>query len=64
MGFVPVFGEETTEHTHATHPDHLDGHTRIGGTLALTVAGVAALGLGHQIQTVSVLGVHGDSLRV
>jgi len=38
--------EETTEHTDATHPEHLEGETRIGGTTTLTSTGVTSLALG------------------
>lgn len=36
-----VLHEETAEDTHAAHPEDLGRHTGVGGTLALTVAGVA-----------------------
>lgn len=35
---VAVLAEEAAEDTHASEPDHLEGETGIGGTLALTVA--------------------------
>ena len=37
-----VADEETTENTHAAHPDDGNRHTRVGGTFALTRAGVSA----------------------
>ena len=42
-----VLGEQTTEDTLAAHPQDLLGHTGIGGTLALSVATVAALSPGE-----------------
>jgi outer membrane receptor protein involved in Fe transport len=41
-----VLDEETAEDTQAAHPEDLLGHTGIGGTLALSVAAVAALSAG------------------
>ena len=35
---VTVLAEEAAEDPHASEPDHLEGETGIGGTLALTVA--------------------------
>ncbi len=40
---LPVAAQQAAEDALATHPDHLDGHTRIGRTLALTRAHVPAL---------------------
>jgi hypothetical protein len=45
LACLTVLAEETAEDTLATHPEHLGGHTRIGGTLALTGAHVTTLAL-------------------
>ena len=43
---IPVFLQQTTEHTQSADPKDLSGQTSLAGTTALTVAGVATLGLG------------------
>ena len=40
---LSVLLQEPPQHAHPPHPQLLDGHTGVGGTLALTRAGVAAL---------------------
>jgi len=40
---LSVLLQETTQNAHPPHPQLLDGHTGVGGTLALTGAGVTAL---------------------
>lgn len=43
---LSVLPQESSEHSLASHPEDLLGHTGISGTLSLTVAGVSALPLG------------------
>ena len=43
---LAVLLEHAAQDAHAADPEDLDGQTRVGGTLALTGAGVAALLLG------------------
>jgi len=40
---LSVLLQETTQNAHPPHPQLLDRHTRVGGTLSLTGAGVASL---------------------
>jgi len=40
---LSVLLQEPPQHAHPPHPQLLDGHTGVGGTLALTGAGVTAL---------------------
>lgn len=46
---LPVLLEETTEDTLTAGPQHLGGHPRLPGALALAGSGVAALALGGQV---------------
>lgn len=57
-----VLDEQTTEDTHAAHPEDLRGHTGVGRTLALTDTGVATGGLGLVESTRARAGVHGIGL--
>lgn len=57
-----VLDEETAEDTQAAHPQDLGRHTGIGGTLALTVATVAAFAAGEVELTGSGPRVHGHGL--
>ena len=41
-----VLAQQTTQHTHAAHPDDLLGEARLAGSVALSGASVATLGLG------------------
>ena len=43
---LSVFLQETTQNAHPSHPQFLDRHTRVGGTLALTGTGVTSLSAG------------------
>jgi len=45
----PVFLEKTPEDAHPPHPQLLDGHSRVGRTLALTRPGVTSLSSGQSI---------------
>ena len=56
---LPVLAEQAAEHALATHPEHLEGHTCIHATLALTVPSVTSLGLGSHVSLVTGLGVDG-----
>jgi len=44
---LSVFFEETAKDAHPPHPQFLDGHTRVGRTLALTRSGMTALSSGQ-----------------
>lgn len=55
---LAVLAEKATEHALPAHPQNLDGRTRVGRTLPLTVASVATLGLGLHEALVARLGVH------
>jgi len=46
---LSVLLEETAKNAHPPHPQLLHGHTRIGGTLALTRSGVTALSSGQSV---------------
>ncbi len=46
LGRLAVLAEQAAEHSHAADPDHLGGEAGLAGTLSLTGAGVATLGLG------------------
>lgn len=48
LGF-PVALQKTTEHSHPTHPQDLNGHTRISSTLPLSMTHVATLSPGNSI---------------
>lgn len=52
-----VLDQQAAEDAHAAHPEHLRRHAGVGGTLPLTVAGVAAGAAG-------VLQVAGPAARV
>ncbi len=54
---LPVFTKQSAENSHTSHPQHLEWHTRIHGTLSSTVAGVSALALGVHVALVTSLGV-------
>ena len=56
LGFA-VLAKEAAENALAAHPEHLDGHTRIGGTLPSAIACVAPLSLGLHVTLVASLGV-------
>ena len=62
LASLPVLPEQAAEHTLAAHPEDLGGHTGIGGTLALTVAGVAALALCGEELEGALAGVDGRLL--
>ena len=53
-----VLDEQTTEDTHAAHPEDLGRHTGVGSTLALTDTGVATSSLGLVESTSARAGVH------
>ena len=55
---LSVFTEQSAQHSHASHPQDLEGHTRIHGTLSSTVAGVSALALRVHVALVASLGVN------
>lgn len=57
LASLTVLAKETTEDTLAAHPDDLGGHTGLGGTVTLTVTGVATLTLGLMTLTDAVAGV-------
>jgi hypothetical protein len=57
-----VADEQTTEDTHAAHPEDLGGHTGVLGTLALTETTVATVAAGLVELTGAGTGVHGDGL--
>jgi len=46
---LSVFLQETTQNAHPSHPQFLDRHTRVGGTLALTGTGVTSLSSSQSI---------------
>jgi hypothetical protein len=57
-----VLDEHAAEHTHAAHPEDLGGHTGVGGTLSLTVAGVTTSTAGSLKLAGPAAGVHGVRL--
>jgi hypothetical protein len=57
-----VADEETTENTHAAHPEDLAGHTGVLGTLALTQTAVTTDAAGLVQLTGAGAGVHGNGL--
>ncbi len=57
---LSVLAQQTTKDSLASHPDDLQGHTGVGRTLSLTIAGVSSLSLGSHDSLVASLGV--DSL--
>jgi len=57
-----VADEQTTEDTHAAHPEDLAGHTGILGTLALTQTAVTTDAAGRGELTGAGTRVHGDGL--
>jgi len=59
---LSVLLEETTQDAHSPHPQLLDGHTRVGSTLALTRAGVTALSSGQSVLPCPGARVHGLGL--
>jgi hypothetical protein len=64
---VDLFGlsvapKQTTQNSHALHPEELLGHTGVLGTLPLTVAGVTALPSGFRILANAGSGVNSDRL--
>lgn len=58
---LAVLAKETTQDTLSSHPEDLERHTSVAGTLSLTKASVATLGLGSHEALMSSLGV--DSIR-
>lgn len=52
-----VFAQQASEHSQSAHPENLEWHTGIHGTLSATIAGVSALGLGLHVSLVARLGV-------
>jgi len=46
---LSVLLQEPPQHAHPPHPQLLDGHTGVGGTLALTGAGVTALATSQSV---------------
>ena len=59
VGFS-VFGQKSSEDTHATNPDEFDWHTGIGSTLSLTSTSVSALSSGFSVQSCASAGVNSD----
>jgi hypothetical protein len=59
---LSVLAEKTSKHSHATHPQDLERHTGVHGTLAVTIAGVTSLSLGIHVPLVTGLGVHDNML--
>lgn len=59
LGFAVLF-QQTTEHTHASHPQEFDGHTSVGCTLALTVTTVTALSASDGVLAYAETRVHYD----
>lgn len=59
---VPVLLQQTTQHSHALHPQELDGHTGIGRTLALAEATVTSLAARLSVLAHTVPGVDHDGL--
>ena len=59
---LPVLPEQAAEDALAAHPEDLYGHAGVCGTLALTVAGVAALALGGEELEGALAGVDGRLL--
>jgi hypothetical protein len=55
---LSVFSQQTTQHTQSSHPQHLERHTGVGSTLALTETSVSSLGLGGNQALVARLGVN------
>eukprot|EP00286_Rhodomonas_abbreviata_P013350 CAMPEP_0181319304 /NCGR_PEP_ID=MMETSP1101-20121128/17494_1 /TAXON_ID=46948 /ORGANISM="Rhodomonas abbreviata, Strain Caron Lab Isolate" /LENGTH=261 /DNA_ID=CAMNT_0023426883 /DNA_START=49 /DNA_END=835 /DNA_ORIENTATION=+ len=54
---LSILAKQPAQHSQSAHPQDLEGHTRIGLTLALSEAGVSALGLGSHEPLVTGLGV-------
>ena len=61
VGFS-VFGQKSSEDTHATNPDEFDWHTSVGSTLSFTGTGVTTLSAGFSVQSCAGTGVNGDWL--
>ena len=57
VGFTVLF-EQAAKNADAADPQNFEWHARIGGTLALTLARVAALGFGLIAGTDAAAGVH------
>ena len=55
---LAVFAEEAAEHALPADPEYLHGEARLRRTLALTIAGVAALALGLQVPKHAAARVH------
>lgn len=51
LALLTVLAEHATKDTLPPHPQDLGRHTGLGGTLALTSAGVTTLGLGSIVST-------------
>ena len=62
LASLPVFPEQSPEHTLAAHPKDLGGHTGLGGTLPLTDTGVTALALRSKEFEGALAGVDGGGL--
>ena len=59
---VTVLLQQTTQHSHALHPQELDRHTGIGRTLALAETTVTSLAARLSVLAHTVAGVHHDGL--
>merc|ERR1712150_34852 len=57
-----VFFEKTTKHSHASHPQHLDWHTGISGTLPLSLSSMTTLPTSDGVLPYSGTGVNGHWL--
>merc|ERR1719152_409758 len=59
---LSVLSQQTTKHAQPAGPDHLERHTRIHGTLSLTVASVTSKPLSLHQTLVTGLTVHNRRL--
>lgn len=59
---VTVLLQQTTQHSHALHPQELDGHTRVGRTLALAESAVTSLAASLLVLAHTVTRVDHDGL--
>ena len=59
---LSVAPQQTTQNSHALHPEELLGHTGVLGTLPLTMTGVTALPSGFRILANAGSGVNSDRL--
>lgn len=61
LGFA-VFLKQTTEDTHASHPQEFHRHTSVRCTLALSVTAVTTLSAGDGVLADAITRVHNDGL--